>query len=702
MTRPRLDADLASRRAARWLALSGAVVLVPMVLAEALFAPADARQVAVPLAIVLAGAAIVALWAVYAGGPSRALVAPLSILLDIGAILAGALLPLGLDLAVALPFLSAVLLVIVLEGRRLQAGFIAAWISGVIGVALARTSPGLSALPNVSPSALGITTLAMATGISFIALSWAANHLQAVAAEARAAADQARLAESAQQRSAERFRTLIDNSPLPTLAFDPDGVLNAWNPAAERFIGWTAAEAIGQPVTAMVPGRMHGGMEARIRETFRSGRVAGPRQTVFRTKAGEEVRAEVHDAIEFDAEGRAAGVVVQFIDVTEREAMAERLVEAQRLEALGQLAGGVAHDFNNSLTAIAGFASLIASGESPDPQDDARTILGAAEHASVLTRQLLAFSRRVPLQPVTIDLRDSLTSVEPLVRSLIGETVVLRRETDDRPAVVRVDVSLLEQAILNLATNARDAMPLGGELTLAVRRFPSCAGGPAGDPEDHAAMVVSDTGVGIPRDAMTRIFEPFFTTKAPGKGTGLGLPMVHGFVAQSGGHVVVSSPPGQGATFELHFRRIEAEVPKPEARAAPVGGKETVLFVEDDPGVASFGLACLRRLGYDVTPAMNGTEAVALAASRPEPFDLLFTDVVIPGMSGSELAAIIHRHHPTTAILYASGYSAEHVDSVVVGPRAPLLEKPYSLEQLASKVREVLERPRGVDPAGEQ
>jgi CheY-like chemotaxis protein len=190
---------------------------------------------------------------------------------------------------------------------------------------------------------------------------------------------------------------------------------------------------------------------------------------------------------------------------------------------------------------------------------------------------------------------------------------------------------------------------------------------------------------------MPHIFEPFFTTKPVGKGTGLGLPMVFGFVAQSGGHVMVASPPGQGATVELHFRPAVG-VPLPaQIRAQAVGGGESVLFVEDDPGVASFGLACLRRLGYDVTPAMNGSEAVSIASSRAAPFDLLLTDVVIPGMSGPELAAKIHQHHPTTAILYASGYEAERYRGTLDDPLEPMLEKPYSLEDLARKVRETLE-----------
>jgi PAS domain S-box-containing protein len=683
--------DEVTRRAALRLAFVATLGVPLMIATQIAFLPSDTRAVGIPLTLLAGGALLVALWTLHAGGPWLALVAPVVAVLDLGAVLCGALLPVGLDIAVILPLLSAVLLVAVLEGWKLRLGLTAGWLSGVVGSTLARSSPGLASIPHVAPVPLAIVFVAAGTGLGYIALDWAATHWHAVAAEAQAAARQARLAEIAQQHSAERFQALVEHSPLPTLAFDTEGLIRAWNPAAERYLGWAAAEILGQHIESLVPEEQRAGARRRVSDTIATGHVEAPRLTIFQARDGRDLRAEVHDAIEFGVDGKHSGVVVQFVDVTEREAVAARLVEAQRLEAVGQLAGGVAHDFNNSLTAIAGFASLIATGESPDPQDDARTILGAAEHAAILTRQLLAFSRRVPLSPQTMDLHDFLAAVEPLVRSLIGETIVLRRETGRWPALVEVDPATLEQAILNLATNARDAMPRGGELTLAVRSYPACVGGPSEEPEDHVAVVVSDTGVGIPPSIINRVFEPFFTTKPFGKGTGLGLPMVHGFVAQSGGHVVVSSPPGQGATVELHFPRTDGGVPRAEVRDQPIGGTETVLFVEDDPGVASFGLACLRRLGYDVTPAMNGTEAADLAASRPEPFDLLLTDVVLPGMSGSELAALVHRHHPDTAILYASGYSAEHVDSVVNGPQAPLLEKPYSLEQLASRVRSALD-----------
>jgi two-component system cell cycle sensor histidine kinase/response regulator CckA len=682
--------DKSTQEAARQLARVIIIGVPLMLLGQLIFVPPERVVLAIGLTVIGGAMALATLLVVTAGGPWRLLVAPVIALLDLTAILCGALLPMGVDVAVILPFIGAVVLVAAFDRWQLRGGLLLAWLSGIAGSWLARSSPGVLAIPHMAPVPWAVAMVAAGTAIGYAILGWAAGHWHATIAEKDASMNAVRVAQVAQQRAAERLRALVDNSPLPTFAIDAAGVINAWNPAAEGALGWTAGEAVGKRVEEIVPAGSRKGVLNRI-ERAMDGHLAGPRITRFLRKDGTEARAEVYDGLERDADGRPVGVVVQFLDMTEREAMAARLVEAQRLEAVGQLAGGVAHDFNNSLTAIAGFASLIATGESPNAAEDARTIVSAADHAATLIRQLLAFSRRVPLLPQMVDLRDFVASVQPLVRSLVGETIQIQLETEPQAALVEVDPPSLEQAVLNLVANARDAMPRGGDLTLAVRSFPDCLADDASEPEQHVALCVSDTGPGIAPDVVGRVFEPFFTTKPPGKGTGLGLAMVHGFAAQSHGHVRVSSRPGQGATFELHFPRAAGTVAQPRPRSEPVGGSDSILFVEDDEGVASFGLACLRRLGYDVTPAMNGVEAAMLATNRSEPFDLLLTDVVIPGMSGPELAALIRRQHPSTAVLYASGYSAEQVSADVRGAGVPLLEKPYSLPQLAAQVREVLD-----------
>ncbi len=685
------DLDPETRRVAGRLAWVGVLGLAPLLATQVAVLPASTRLVVVAATLACCAAVVGALWMVRIGGPWRPVVVAAIVVLDISAILTGALAPIGLDAAVAMPFVGGMILVVVLRDPWLRVGLAGGWLAGVVGCWLSRSTPGLSAVPNATPIWLATAFTAMATGLAYVALYWAAGRWRAVAVEARATAERERVALEAHRQSSERARAIMEFSPLPILAFDSDAQIYAWNPAAERDLGWAADDVVGFSIGMLVPAAMREAVLARARQTIATGEIPTRRVADFVRKDGSGVRAEVYGAIEFDADGKPMGVVVQFLDVSEREAATERLAEARRLEAVGQLAGGIAHDFNNSLTAIAGFASLIASGTTTTPTEDARTILRAAEHSALLTRQLLAFSRRAPLQPQLVDLCEFVAAAEPLVRSLVGETIALRLDGCRTGALVEVDPVTLEQAVLNLVTNARDAMPRGGELTISVGTYPACWSGDAPEPEAHCAIVVSDTGTGIPAEDMPRIFEPFFTTKPVGEGTGLGLPMVHGFVTASRGHVVVTSPPGQGATVELHFPAASGTPARAPERTQAVGGGESVLFVEDDPGVAAFGLACLRRLGYDVTPAMNGSEAVSLAASRATPFDLLLTDVVIPGMSGPELAAKIHRHHPSTAILFASGYGTDRVSQVVLEPPDPLLEKPYSLDQLALKVRQALD-----------
>ena len=690
MSRIASTSDAATRRVARFLL---ALLVVGVLLAMAgqlVFLPAQSRPLALVLTAICAALILASVVCVALGRPWRLLAALGIAAFDVVAVACAALIPVGLDIGVMLPFMGGVLLVAILDGRWLRVGLGACWLSGVVGAWVSRSSPGIASIPNVAPVPFAVAFLAIGTACGYVTLAWASHHWRTLIAEGSRAADLAERAEAAAQESAERLRALMEASPLPTLSLNSSGSVELWNPAAERFLGWSTAEALEMNMPQFVPERLRTGVTRRLRHAS-EGHMAAPRLASFLKKDGTEVKAEVHDGAVRSPDGELTGTVVQFLDVTEREATALRLVEAQRLEAVGQLAGGVAHDFNNSLTAIAGFASLIASGDSPDPRDDARTILSAAEHAATLTRQLLAFSRQVPLRPQLTDLGKFLSQVEPLVRSLVGETIEVRVETEAPLPIVEVDQPSLVQAVLNLASNARDAMPQGGELTLGVRIVPNCVVDGSTEPSPHVCLVVSDTGTGFDADSIEHAFEPFFTTKPAGKGTGLGLAMVHGFAAQSGGHVEVSSPPGKGATIEVHFPLAVGVMEKTGDRVEPVGGSDSILFVEDDPGAASFGLACLRRLGYDVTPAMHGSEAVALAAARTRPFDLLLTDVVIPGTSGPELAAIIHQHHPETAILYASGYGFESVAGVRAADGVQLLEKPYSLDQLAAKVREVLD-----------
>ena len=538
--------------ALRVVALLGAAGALAALIGEAVFVPVGQNVALIPLTAIFGVGLVAALWSV--AGPRRVVaVALVAIVLDAGAVAAGVTLNAGNDAAVAMPMVGAVLLTSVLERRRLMVGLFGAWVAGIVGSAAAYATPALLVATHSTPPALEAALTALMTFPGYVGLLWVSGHWRASAAAARQAAEQARRAEAAQYQSAATLRVLADASPLPTLEFGPEGKIQFWNPAAERLLGWSAAETSGRPITSFLPADTEPAVTQRMETALTKGLLAGPRKSRFLCKNGQEARVEIYDAIERDADGRPVGVVVQFLDITEREAIEERLMEARRLEAVGQLAGGIAHDFNNSLTAIAGFASLIAAGESRDPREDARPILTAADHSATLVRQMLAFSRRAPLEPKQLDLGDFAASLLPTIRSIAGSTIDVHLDTGGRPAPVYVDPAQLEQAVLNLASNARDAMPLGGELALAVRTLSGCVVPGTSELEEHAALIVSDTGEGISPSSMRHLFEPFFTTKQPGKGSGLGLAMVHGFVAQSGGHVVVTSPPGQGATVELHF-----------------------------------------------------------------------------------------------------------------------------------------------------
>ncbi len=390
-------------------------------------------------------------------------------------------------------------------------------------------------------------------------------------------------------------------------------------------------------------------------------------------------------------------------DVTEQRRLQQQLVQSQKMEAVGRLAGGIAHDFNNLLTVITSYSDLLLQdlgGDDPK-REDVEQVRKAAEGAAALTRQLLAFSRQQVLAPRVVSLSVVVQGVEKMLRRVIGEDVDLVTALDPDVGSVKADVGQLEQVLMNLAVNARDAMPAGGKLTIEtanVEHDPDSAREREAAPVRRCVMLaVSDTGIGMDEATKARIFEPFFTTKEAGKGTGLGLATVYGIVQQSGGFIWVYSEPGHGTTFKIYLPQVEASAQGRAVGAAPGDlprGTETILLVEDAAAVRAVTRQVLERQGYTVLEAANGAAALQTAAGHPGPIHLLLTDVVMPVLSGRQLADQLARLRPDAKVLYASGYTDDAVvRHGVLEAGISYLQKPFTADSLARKVREVLDRP---------
>jgi PAS domain S-box-containing protein len=411
--------------------------------------------------------------------------------------------------------------------------------------------------------------------------------------------------------------------------------------------------------------------------------------------------------LEFDGSGDPARMIGTIQDVTDRKETEEalrcsegQLLQAQKMEAVGRLAGGIAHDFNNLLTVISGYVDLMQGQVEPGTQlsRGLKEIREAADRAALLTKQLLAFSRRQVLQPRVIDLNKVVTGLESLLKRLIGEDIMLVTSLSREAAHVMIDQGQIEQVIVNLAVNARDAMPKGGRLDIETEIFnvdeKIAMEYPSLNPGPHVMMVVSDTGIGMDKETQSRIFEPFYTTKEIGKGTGLGLSTVYGIITQSGGSVSVDSHPGGGTTFEILFPLSEkppAEI-KEHAAAGESSGGETILVVEDEPVLLELVSEVLGSHGYRVLPAGNADEALRLCRSGSVPVHLLVTDVVMPGMSGRDLAELVAAAHPGTRFLFMSGYPEDYLGHHgVMESGTAFLQKPFMPDHLLRKVREVLD-----------
>ncbi|QJX00504.1 PAS domain S-box protein [Frigoriglobus tundricola] len=478
---------------------------------------------------------------------------------------------------------------------------------------------------------------------------------------------------------------------------DLSGVVTYWNDGATRLFGWTAAEMIGRPYLDRFPEPVRAEVGRQIRERTGSewsGEYEDWRKDGSRVWVNARVRR-------FDRpEGAAAGVLKLSHDITERKRLEAQFMQAQKMEAVGQLAGGVAHDFNNLLTVINGYVGMLLADRRPDDPDRAAlaAVRDAGDRAAALTSQLLAFSRKAIVAPRVLNLNDVVAQSDKLLRRLLGEDILISTDPTPTACWIEADPNQIDQVILNLAVNARDAMPTGGRLTVATR----CTVLPAGDAAEPGAcpsgryveLAVRDTGCGIPDDIKSRLFDPFFTTKGPGKGTGLGLAVVHGVVKQAGGLVLVESAVGAGTTFRLLFPETAAPAVKTGSGPVPPArrGTETVLLVEDEEAVRRICRIGLESQGYVVLAAGSGRDAIEVLRGHHGPIDLVVTDVVMPEMSGRELAEAVRKVKPGVRVLYMSGYTDDAiVRHGVREAQDAFLQKPFSPLGLARKVRAVLD-----------
>jgi two-component system, cell cycle sensor histidine kinase and response regulator CckA len=507
------------------------------------------------------------------------------------------------------------------------------------------------------------------------------------------------------RRSREDLATTLDCMVDGVVATDMEGRVTRINPAAESLIGWSAAEAGGRPVAELVcflDGRTGAPVDHPVDAVLEGGlRIGLSDQVVLVARDGRRVPAAASGAPIRNEDGSVRGVVLVLRDMTEEDQLTSMLRHSQKMEAVGRLAGGVAHDFNNILSVITSYTDLVLGNMPEDAgfRRELAEIRRAAERAASLTRQLLSFSRKRVVQPEVLDVNETVEQMGSMLRRLVGAEVELVTRLDEDLAPIRFDPGQIEQILMNLAVNARDAMPDGGTLTLQTanveldeeyaRTHPEAAPGP------HVMIAAADTGVGMDRATQDRIFEPFFTTKPRGQGTGLGLATIYGIVKQGGGNVWVYSEPGQGTTFKVYLPRATDDVStvqRPDAPArARTGGHETVLVVEDDPAVRDVIRKVLEVGGYTVLDAGDSEAALASARDHDGPIHVLLADIMLPGGNGRDLAASVRTERPDIRVLFMSGYTDETVArGGVLEPGTRLIEKPFAADTLLRRVREAL------------
>ena len=500
-----------------------------------------------------------------------------------------------------------------------------------------------------------------------------------------------------------RLAAIVESSFDAIMSTTPEGIVLTWNSGAERIYGYTAAEIIGRNIGVVVPSERQDEISG-VLEKVKQGEKVEQFETTAVKKDGKVIHILLTASPIKDSAGRIVGISDIVRDISDDKRMEQMFRQAQKMEAVGRLAGGVAHDFNNLLGVIIGYTETLLDriGHNAELRAQAEQIRKAADRAAALTRQLLAFSRQQVLEPKILNLDTVVGEVEKMLHRLIGEDIEILTLLNSSPSSVRADQGQMEQVIMNLAVNARDAMPHGGKLILetsnvdvdeeyALSHRPFIAG-------PYVLLTVSDTGIGMDQETKSHLFEPFFTTKELGRGTGLGLATVYGVVKQSGGYIWAYSELGQGSVFKIYLPRIDQAALKIRPSSDPIRilrGTETVLLVEDEQSLRALTRDLLERSDYTVLEASSGDHALEVVQRHGGTIHLLLTDVVMPGMNGASLAANLAPLYPEMRVLFMSGYTGSFTTQIgLLGAGAKVLQKPFSRDALLRKLREVLELPQ--------
>ena len=523
---------------------------------------------------------------------------------------------------------------------------------------------------------------------------------------------QRRRMEEELRQAVERTQFYMNRMPLAFIAFDRNFCVAEWNHAAEEIFGWSTAEAIGQHAYKLVvPMEVQPHVDHVWEEIIKTGDVASHSVNENVTKDGRRITCEWRNTPWRNAAGAICGCLSIVTDITdklraekERGNLEAQLRQSQKMEAVGQLSGGIAHDFNNILTVIQGNAALL-QGLDLQPseiRDCSNQIARAGERAAGLTRQLLMFARKQQMQPVNLDLNETVSQMTKMLQRILGEDIALRAEYSPALPLINADVGMIEQIILNLAVNARDAMPNGGQLTIRsqVEIFQPTANAGNKPAESRVCLSVTDTGCGIAPEILVRIFEPFFTTKEVGKGTGLGLATVYGIVQQHHGDITVQSEPGKGTTFKVYFAIAAAPVETKtdsQNRSVLPWGNETILLVEDEFPLRTFVSDLLQRCGYTVLEAESGPAALRIWKEARDQIQLVLTDIIMPeNLNGIELGLKLLADKPALKVIYTSGYTG-NLESrhATLTEGVNFIRKPFKPEAIAEIIRKNLDGKAG-------